>query len=261
MGDFQSIGQLLGKIQTDPKRRKELLTNIDEGLKASNLDACPVCRGSKFVHPRKDGKVDYSNVVPCECVRAEREEARRQNLIKFCELPSRGREMTFENFKLSPPLQEAYNACLDLAEGRSTRWITMMSKTGRGKTHLGIAVCNRWLAAGKPAKYANVTLLLDELRAAFSKDGDGSFQARYHIFLTVPLLMLDDLGTENPTPWAQEHLYELIDYRLMHELPTIVTTNLTFPEINFRIAARLKRDGDIIYIDAAEYKKAKEARR
>jgi DNA replication protein DnaC len=208
-----------------------------------------------------DGKVDYTKVVTCECVREEREEARRLAMIRFCELPPKGREMTFENFERTPALCEAYNACLDLAEGRrGHRWITLMGDTGLGKTHLGISVCNRWLADGKPAKYANVTLFLDELRAAFGKDGDSSYQSRYHVFLNVPLLMLDDLGTENPTPWAQEHLYELLDYRLMHELPTVITTNVPLSEINFRILARLKRDGDIIYIDAAEYKR-KEVKR
>jgi len=72
--------------------------------------------------------------------------------------------------------------------------------------------------------------------------------SRFKLFLDVPLLALDDLGTENDTPWAQEHLDELIDYSLMHKLSTIVTSNLLFKELPFRIASRLKREGEIIPI-------------
>jgi DNA replication protein DnaC len=247
----------MGKMQANPERRATLLKSIDEASKAYNSPACAVCQDSKFVHPRKEGgKVDYTRVIPCECIRAEREEARRQNLIKWCELPPKGKEMTFESFRQSSALQKAYAACLDMAEERRKEWLTLMGPTGTGKTHLGIAICNRWLADGKPAKYTSVPLFLDQLRAAFKLDGENSYHSRYHIFLTVPLLMLDDLGTENVTDWTEEHLYGLLDYRLMHQLPTVLTTNVPLDKINFRIRPRLTRDGgEIIHIDAEAYRK------
>jgi DNA replication protein DnaC len=66
--------------------------------------------------------------------------------------------------------------------------------------------------------------------------------------------VLDDLGTENPTPFVQEHLDTIFDYRLMHNLPMIITTNCRGSELPFRILSRLKRGGTVITIDASEYK-------
>jgi DNA replication protein DnaC len=122
-----------------------------------------------------------------------------------------------------------------------------------------MAVCHRWLARNKPAKYVYVPLLLEELRAGFKEGADAfsSALSRYNTFLNVPLLFMDDLGTENDTPWAQEHLDTIINYRLIHKLPLIITTNLPLsdPKISFRIAHRLERGGKIIYIKAPKFEK------
>ena len=47
---------------------------------------------------------------------------------------------------------------------------------------------------------------------------------------TVALLVLDDLGAERETSFAEEQLFAIIDRRLLSSKPTIVTTNLTFQE-------------------------------
>jgi DNA replication protein DnaC len=94
---------------------------------------------------------------------------------------------------------------------------------------------------------------LHELKSGFSQCADSNYEERWQRFLNIDLLALDDLGTENPTPWVQEHLDTLIDYRLMHKLPTVVTTNLLLEQLTFRIHSRLQRDGLVIGIDARAY--------
>ncbi len=225
--------------------------------RATNEDnGCPICKGAQFVHPRREGddKPDYSRTIPCRCVRAKWEEAKRQRLLKACELPRKALNWTFEKFKVLPGMEEAYEAALELAERRcDTSWLLLMGGTDRGKSHLLTAICHRWLQAGTPARYVYVPLLLDELRHGFRGEGDGSYDARFDFFLNVPLLALDDLGTENRTPWVQERLDTIIDYRLMHELALVVTTNLPMEELPFRIRSRLGREGRVVYIAAPEY--------
>jgi DNA replication protein DnaC len=70
----------------------------------------------------------------------------------------------------------------------------------------------------------------------------------------VPLLVLDDLGVENSTSWVQEKLDTLVDYRLMHGLALVVTTNLTLEELPARISSRLERAGHVIGIKGEPYK-------
>ncbi|MBA7617650.1 hypothetical protein ES703_24966 [subsurface metagenome] len=223
--------------------------------------ACPICRDVHYVHPlTESGKVDYSIVVPCLCVREQLERERMQNLLRYCELPAGTAHMTFENFRVSPRLREAYDLAVQAAEETSgIAWLTMMAGTDRGKTHLAIAICRRWLQRGKPARYAYVPLLLEELRRGFREEGDRSYEARFDRFLNVPLLVLDDLGTENRTDWVQEKLDTIIDYRLVQGLPLVATTNTPLDELPFRIASRLKRapGSRVAVIDAPEFRKSK----
>lgn len=220
---------------------------------------CPICRDAYYVHPRgDDGKPDYSRVVPCHCVRDRLEKEKLQRMLRMCELPPGTEHMTFENFQVLPGLEEAYEAAVALAEERSeSNWLTLMSDVNKGKTHLLRAICYRWVCRGKPARYAYVPLLFEELRRGFREEGEWSYENRFDFFLNVPLLALDDLGTENRTEWVQEKLDTIIDYRLMHGLALVVTTNLTMDQFTFRIGSRLKRNGKIVFIDAPEFRKTR----
>ena len=53
------------------------------------------------------------------------------------------------------------------------------------------------------------------------------------------LLVLDDFGTQNATGWAQEKLFQIVNYRYINKLSTVVTTNLALDEIEARIRSRL----------------------
>jgi len=252
---LESVGDILKRLHTSNTSEVSLPSGSHQSEGAGGENECPICRGAQYVYPlRDDGKPDYSRVIPCRCVRAKLEEVKRKRLLKMCELPKKALTWTFETFELLPGLEEAYEAALALAEHRSdTSWLLLMGGTDRGKSHLLAAICHRWLQAGMPARYVYIPLLLDELRRGFRGEGDGSYDARFDFFLNVPLLALDDLGTENRTPWVQERLDTIINDRLMHELALVVTTNLPMEDLPFRIRSRLAREGRVVYIAADEY--------
>jgi DNA replication protein DnaC len=54
----------------------------------------------------------------------------------------------------------------------------------------------------------------------------------------LALLALDDLGTENPTSWARDRLYTLVNRRYLAQRPTIVTTNLSLEDLAARLGER-----------------------
>jgi DNA replication protein DnaC len=56
---------------------------------------------------------------------------------------------------------------------------------------------------------------------------------------TSPVLVLDDFGEQSTTPWAQEKLYQVINYRYNAQLPTVVTTSKSLEELEGRISSRL----------------------
>ena len=102
-------------------------------------------------------------------------------------------------------------------------WIAFSGTYGCGKTHLAAAIANEVTMRGEPALFVVVPDLLDHLRAAFNPNSPTPYDKRFDEVRKAPLLILDDLGTESATPWAEEKLYQLFNHRYNARLPTVIT--------------------------------------
>ena len=223
----------------------------------SKDNSCPKCHGFGFGYPIKDGKPDYSHLIPCECKIQEFREERRKYLLDSCKFPPAAAEMTFKNFKVSTENKSAYQSAYEMATAPGkVRWLALIGSNGVGKTHLAVAICKAWVDAGIPARYMFVSLLLDELKSGFNADNpQEGYDAKFRYYCTIPLLLLDDYGAESKTAWVQEKLDALVDYRLMNNLSLLVTSNLTLEQMPARIRSRLFRhEHSIIQIGGEDYK-------
>jgi DNA replication protein DnaC len=225
------------------------LSGAEEAEKVSPSSACPICKGAGFVHPRlPSGKPDYSRVVACRCVQKELDKERQTRLQRYSGLELELlKNMTFDNFDWKrvnlPPeqresLKEAYRLALDFAKSPDG-WLVFVGVTGCGKTHLSVAIGNYRLQAGKPVKFEVVPDFLDHLRFTFSPESQVSYDQVFEEVKNAPLLILDDFGEQSTTPWAQEKLYQVINYRYNARLATVVTTRCSLDEIDSPISSRL----------------------
>ncbi len=157
------------------------------------------------------------------------------------------KSMTFEKFDYKrvnlPPeqrenLEFVFRVALDFAQSPDG-WLVLMGVTGCGKTHLAAAIANYRLQAGKPALFLVVPEFLDHLRSAFSPESRVSYDQLFESAKNAPLLILDDFGEQSATPWAQEKLYQVINYRYNARLPTVITTSCSLDEMESRISSRL----------------------
>ena len=157
------------------------------------------------------------------------------------------RNMTFDNFdhkRMELPLEKrenlrtAFNRAVEFARSPEG-WLIFHGLNGCGKTHLAAAIANYRLAQGKPVFFVVVPDLLDHLRSTFSPDSKISYDEFSEKLKETPLLILDDFGEQSATPWAQEKLYQLINYRYNARLPMVVTTCLSLEEIETRISSRM----------------------
>jgi IstB-like ATP binding protein len=109
------------------------------------------------------------------------------------------------------------------------RWLYLYGPTGRAKTGTAIGALHALVARGGSGLYADVRDVLGELRSsyanaeAFAEDG---FNGRWLSLVGKQILLLDDLGAERPTDWANETLGQLIASRHRGERRTIITSNL-----------------------------------
>ncbi|HSB65398.1 MAG TPA: hypothetical protein VLD65_02410, partial [Anaerolineales bacterium] len=86
----------------------------------------------------------------------------------------------------------------------------------------------------------SVSNLLDHLRATFGSNSPVSLDRRFEEIRSAPLLILDALGEQSPTPWANEKLFQLIDYRHLNKLPTVMTTAKYLDELEPRVLSRIQ---------------------
>ena len=154
-------------------------------------------------------------------------------------------------------LKLAYDRAVAYAE-KPEGWLVLKGGYGCGKTHLAAAIANQRIAMGHPAVFVSTPDLLDHLRAAFSPGAVTGYDERFEQIRNTPLLILDDLGTQSNSDWAQEKLYQIFNHRYNNQLPTVVTTNLELEAIEIRIRSRMVDPSlvQIIHIAAPDFRRA-----
>jgi DNA replication protein DnaC len=214
---------------------------------------CPICQGAGYL--RYDvpvGDPRFGDLVVCECTRAELDARRQRMLLEKSQLAALP-QFTFERFELkikgTPPLDSpdgAFHIAQTYVEKLSVNdlpWLFFYGTKGTGKTHLAAAIGHARIARGQPAIFMVVPDLLDHLRATYSPNSDTSYDELFESLRNTPLLILDDLGTHSATPWAQEKLYQLINYRYNLRLPTVITMNMESDEVDPRLWSRINDKG------------------
>ncbi len=226
---------------------------------------CPVCGGVGYL--RFDvpiGHPLFGKVVPCACRYGALEARRRKKLFAMSRLDKLS-HLTFETFQprgrigIGPlqaaSLEQAYNTARQFA-AQPEGWLLLQGGYGCGKTHLAAAIANEVVSRGVSTLFLTVPDLLDFLRFAYGNPA-ARFEERFEEIRQVPLLVLDDFGTQSATPWAQEKLFQILNFRYINRLPTVITTNLLLAEIEPRLRSRLQ-DPELVthlYIQAPDYRR------
>ncbi len=232
---------------------------------------CPHCGGAGYI--RWDvplGHEKFGKLESCVCRAKDVAAAARARLFALSNL-DRLSHLTFENFQtagnekakfITAPeresLRQAFEICSAFAENPQG-WLLLEGGYGCGKTHLAAAIANQAVNRGVPTLFITVPDLLDSLRFAFD-DPETTFERRFEEVRGAALLVLDDFGTQSATQWAQEKLFQIINYRYINKLPTAVTTNLMLDEIEPRIRSRLQDESFVrhVKISAPDYRRPEE---
>jgi DNA replication protein DnaC len=159
------------------------------------------------------------------------------------------RKQTFLNFKTSfegeenPILKRCLQRAEKFADAPHGKWLVIWGERGAGKSHLCAAVDNHLYQTRTPSLFITMPDLLASLRQAmeFEKNTElESYSGRMRLFKTAPVLILDDLGADTGSPWADGVLFEIIDYRYRNRLATMICTNVNPDDFDPRIASRMQ---------------------
>jgi DNA replication protein DnaC len=251
-------------ISTNTPAASSDISTDAAATKATSDSLCPVCRGAGYyVLDVPYGHPQFGRLVACHCKDEELQRLRAQKLLQMSNLEP-FRNKTFANFDRSVPgVQRAYARALEFAR-HPRGWLVLIGGYGCGKTHLAAAIANEVLEVNYEVLFTVVPDLLDHLRSTFGPTSEIAYDERFEQIRSAKLLILDDLGTENATPWAREKLYQIINHRYNYALPTVITTNREPKDIDPRVLSRLE-DTELcperIMIDAGDYRRLNSTQR
>lgn len=225
---------------------------------------CPHCHGQGYVtYDVPFGHPEFGKLHICICRKSEVEAQTRERLYAMSNLDEL-KNLTFESFDprgrigIGPfqadSLERAFNQAQQFSR-RQQGWLILQGGYGCGKTHLAAAITNEAAALGVPALFITVPDLLDQLRFAYNNP-EQTFEERFEEVRRAPLLILDDFGTQSATEWAEEKLFQILNFRYINHLPLVVTTNLPLDDIEARIRSRLQ-DPELVtrvMISAPDYR-------
>lgn len=155
-----------------------------------------------------------------------------QKLRERSDLGARFLDRTFDNFDrtLDP---HAYQKAIGYAHDdnlfkNKKNGLIILGNVGSGKTHLAAAIANDFVDRGIKALFGTFQTHLENIKSEFERTGRNRELAKIK---AVSILVIDDLGKEHKSEWTQSILYDIVNYRYEHLLPTIITTNFNDTEL------------------------------
>ena len=113
----------------------------------------------------------------------------------------------------------------------------LYGNSGLGKTFISHCIAKDLLDKGNSVIYQTATDLIDSIRN--NKFNQNIQKNIVEYLYECDLLIIDDLGTENLTEFANNELFNLINRRLMNRKSNVISTNLSLNELQGRYNSRL----------------------
>lgn len=212
-------------------------------------DECPACEEKR------------NNILKVQQQQEAKEQKEHWTRQRFEEsgLCPINKTMTFETFKVNDKNRNVHTYIKNMKELES---LFITGKCGHGKSHLASAIAMSIFDTGHRVRFLTVPNLLLEIRDTFKKDTEKSEMDIVSSYLDCKYLFLDDFGAEKISEWTLETIYVLIDTRIRNMRPTIITSNLSLPEVedrfNDRIASRIAGNFKILELNDYDHRLKRE---
>jgi DNA replication protein DnaC len=177
---------------------------------------------------------------PCAC----RQRQRAAHLLAAAAIPDRYLHCKIASFFVSSPdahehtqllqarttAQSYVDQFLKEGGGWSDSGLLFIGPPGTGKTHLAVGVLRELVKRyGVRGRFSEFSSLLHQIQATFDPGSQESKHAVLDPLTEADVLVLDELGAQQATPWVRDILYLIINQRYLRKLPTIFTTNYRLP--------------------------------
>ena len=200
--------RLLVSIKESNTRTKEAPVEVE---------VCSNCFGMKFL--RRDvelGDPRFGKLVPCG----------------VC-APKPDPITHFEGLDITNDNRMAMEASISMALDPKG-WLVLVGSKGTGKTTLLTCILSAWV--GVTTLPLTAVGMLDLWRAGIPT---GDFLPNYNRMMESKVFGIDDLAVPQAKDWAVERLTNLLDWRYLRHMPTVVTTDIDEEEMAQAFGPRL----------------------
>lgn len=189
---------------------------------------CALCNGLGWL--RHDFEIEdpgFGQATPCPLCKPPKPQPSLSEIIPRCALHWEKEEAGCLG---CVDMAAAVSMAETFAKGTWPLWVTFLGSLGCGKSALALRMALARKVRG--VCVLNSGDFLQELYSAMRADDGPSEHATMLHYQRQPMLVLDDLGRESQTEASRNRIGALLDYRYRNNLPTILTSNLSFPDIS-----------------------------
>lgn len=257
LGSIQDIQARIARMIENPPSRSECASTPGNSSKTaaprSTPSSCPYgrCDGSgHLIERHADGTWRY--LGDCQCLR-DRQLADR---MAYARIPREYQGLTINQFRVDLYRDTlTATAARDAAAGfvanfdrfrASGKGLYLWSKTtGSGKTTLAARIGNALIQHNDtPVRFFRVAELFAAIKDTFGGRSDAGLTEHKIVSdaQTVPVLILDDIGSQRDSEWTDRTLYTILNDRADNLRPTIFTSNFSPDDLpaGERTRARIK---------------------
>jgi len=131
---------------------------------------------------------------------------------------------------------------LNYKESEFKKGLFLYGSMGSGKTYAICAIANELAKRGVGCAVVYFPELIAGIKASFNGDNNES-DITVEKLKNIPILMLDDIGSESVTSWMRDEvLGRILNHRMMHELPTFFTSNFSFEQLQTHYAQTTRNE-------------------
>lgn len=206
--------------------------------KCENLGKC--VNTFKGYVPELTVKKHSLHLVYHECHNKQMEQEKRKlsQYIQSMYIPKDILEANFDNIELTndnlEALQQFVAFIQTYGENPNQKGIYLHGEFGVGKSYFLGALANKLAEEKIQTMIVFVPDLFRELKSAI---GDNTLNEKIDKIKKVPVLMMDDIGSESMSSWTRDEILgPILQHRMLEKLPTFFTSNFNLEQLEHHLA-------------------------
>ena len=236
----ETFKKLCNRLKCDDEILMKYTSKLTDS--ACELKNCSRCKGLSYCKNAVKGHVYFPTVtkdfIEFSYKSCKYFKEKKKNTTIFFETPK-----MLMNASLSELITEKERATIlkyikdflkKKVNGETVKGLYLSGSFGSGKSYILSALLNELSLKEYKCVNINYPLLLNKLKASFS---DYNYNDVMEEIMTCDVLLIDDIGAENNSPWSRDEvLGTILQYRMDSDLTTFFTSNFTINELETELS-------------------------